>query len=114
MTSSWHRTAPPTTPLLIGQGADGLLEGTPPGGPGIGAGDGVMVTGDVRSLAREYCQRGISVQYDEYDLLSHTTTAAVWAPQAVAWVDGRFAGTPAPQDCSQIPVGNPLTPEAAP
>jgi len=88
----------PTTPLLIGQGADGLLEGTPPGRPGIGPGDGVMVTGDVRSLAREYCQRGVSVQYDEYDLLSHTTTAAVWAPQAVAWVDARFAGTTAPQN----------------
>ena len=104
----------PTTPLLIGQGADGLLEGTLPGGPGIGPGDGVMVTGDVRTLAREYCQRGVSVQYDEYDLLSHTTSMAVWAPQAVAWVDGRFAGTTAPQDCSQIPVGNSLAPETAP
>jgi hypothetical protein len=104
----------PTTPLLIAQGADGLLEGTLPGGAGIGPGDGVMVTGDVRSLAREYCQRGVSVQYDQYDLLSHTTTAAVWAPQAVTWVDGRFAGTAAPQNCSQIPVGNSLAPETAP
>jgi Secretory lipase len=104
----------PTTPLLIAQGADGLLEGTLPGGAGIGPGDGVMVAGDVRSLAREYCQRGVSVQYDQYDLLSHTTTAAVWAPQAVTWVDGRFAGTTAPQNCSQIPVGNSLTPETAP
>ena len=104
----------PTTPLLIGQGADGLLEGTPPGGPGIGPGDGVMVTGDVRTLAREYCQRGVPVQYDEYDLLSHTTAMAAWAPTAVAWVDGRFAGTTAPQDCSQIPIGNSLTPETGP
>jgi hypothetical protein len=104
----------PTIPLFIAQGADGLLEGTLAGGPGIGPGDGVMVTGDVRSLAREYCQRGVPVQYDEYDLLSHTTTAAVWAPLAVAWVDARFAGTPAPQDCSQIAVGNSLAPETAP
>jgi hypothetical protein len=104
----------PTTPLLIAQGADGLLEGTLPGGHGIGPGDGVMVAGDVRSLAREYCQRGVSVQYDEYGLLSHTTTAGVWAPQAVTWVDGRFAGTTAPQDCSQIPEGNSLSPATAP
>jgi hypothetical protein len=104
----------PTTPLFIAEGAGGFLAGTPPGGPGIGAGDGVMVTGDVRSLAREYCQRGVPVQYNEYDLLSHTLTAALWAPQAVAWVDARFGGTTAPQNCSQIPVGNPLTPEVAP
>lgn len=103
----------PSTPLLIAQGAGGFLAGTSPGGPGIGPGDGVMVTGDVRSLAREYCQRGVPVQYDEYDLLSHTPTAALWAPQGVAWVDGRFAGTIAPQDCSQIPAGNSLTPETA-
>ena len=104
----------PTTPLLIAQGAGGFLAGTPPGGPGIGPGDGVMVTGDVRTLAREYCDRGDPVQYNEYDLLGHTLTAAVWAPEAVGWIGGRFAGTAAPQDCSQIPAGNPLTPETAP
>jgi hypothetical protein len=32
----------------------------------------------------------------------------------VTWVDGRFAGTAAPQNCSQIPVGNSLAPETAP
>ena len=104
----------PSTPLLIVQGAGGALEGTSPGGPGIGPGDGVMVTGDVRSLARQYCQQGVSVQYDEYDWLSHTLTAALWAPQALAWVGDRFAGATAPQDCAQIPVGNALTPETAP
>ena len=36
------------------------------------------------------------------------------APQAVAWVDDRFAGTTAPQNCSHIPVGNSLTAETAP
>ena len=112
LTMGSHGT--PTTPLLIAQGAGGFLAGTPPGGPGIGPGDGVMVTGDVRTLAREYCQRGVPVQYNEYELLSHTPTAALWAPQAVAWVDARFAGTTAPQDCSQIPVGNSLAPETAP
>jgi hypothetical protein len=104
----------PTSPLLIAQGAGGFLAGTPPGGPGIGPGDGVMVTGDVRTLAREYCQRGVPVQYNEYPLLSHTLTAALWAPQALAWINSRFAGTTAPQDCAQIPAGNSLAPETAP
>ena len=37
----------PTIPMFIGQGANGLLEGTPGNKPGIGRGDGVMVAGDV-------------------------------------------------------------------
>ncbi len=50
----------PTVPLLIGQGNGGEeLEGTPGDKPGIGPGDGVMIAGDVRSLAREYCERGV-------------------------------------------------------
>jgi Secretory lipase len=73
-----------------------------------------MVTGDARSLAREYCQRGVPIQYNEYPLLSHTPTAALWAPQALAWIDSRFAGATAPQDCAQIPAGNSLAPETAP
>ena len=55
----------PTAPLLIAQGAGGELEGTSGGPPGIGPGDGVMIAGDVRTLARDYCQRGVAVQYDE-------------------------------------------------
>ena len=43
----------PTVPLLIDQGANGTLDGTAANTPGIGPGDGVMVTGDVRTLARE-------------------------------------------------------------
>jgi hypothetical protein len=84
----------PTAPLFIGQGAGGELEGTPGDKPGIGPGDGVMIAGDVRSLAREYCERGDKVQYFE----------------AYAWLAERFAGLPAPQDCASIPPGNPLTP----
>jgi len=100
----------PTAPLLIGQGANGELEGTSGNKPGIGKGDGVMITGDVRTLAREYCHRGVPVQYDEYDNLSHTTTALAWLPVAGSWLDDRFAGLPAPQDCADIAPGNSLAP----
>ena len=59
----------PTIPLFIGQGADGELEGTPGNKPGIGAGDGVMIAGDVRTLARGYCAKGTAVHYEQYDVL---------------------------------------------
>jgi hypothetical protein len=100
----------PTIPLFIGQGAHGELEGTPGDKPGIGEGDGVMIAGDVRTLARDYCARSVAVQYVQYDNLSHITSVAPWLPAAVAWLAGRFAGKPAPQDCAQIAPGNSLAP----
>ncbi|MBO0729883.1 MAG: hypothetical protein J2P57_11540, partial [Acidimicrobiaceae bacterium] len=49
----------PTVPLLIAQGDNGTDQGTPGNKPGIGPGDGVMIAGDVRTLARKYCRRGV-------------------------------------------------------
>jgi Secretory lipase len=105
-------TAPgaPSAPLFIGQGANGELEGTPGDKPGIGRGDGVMIAGDVRTLARQYCAAGVKVQYHQYDLLSHVTSAVPWLGEAVPWLTARFAGLPAPQNCSGIAPGNPLDP----
>jgi hypothetical protein len=101
----------PTAPLFIGQGALGELEGTPGDKPGIGEGDGVMIAGDVRSLAREYCERGDQVLYDQYPL-GHITAAVPWVTTAIPWLAARFAGSPAPEDCAGIEPGNPLTPIA--
>ncbi len=100
----------PTVPLFIGQGGGTSEDGTVGNQPGIGIGDGVMVTGDVRSLASEYCQRGVPVQYNEYDGVDHLAGALVWLVQALPWLNDRFAGKPAPQDCSTIPPGNSLAP----
>ena len=100
----------PAEPLLIGQGTGGELEGTSGDQPGIGPGDGVMIAGDVRSLAREYCQRGVAVQYQQYEALAHLEAAGPWLASALPWLEARFAGKPAPQDCPEIPPGNPLTP----
>ncbi len=99
----------PNVPLLIAQGSRGELEGTAGDKPGIGEGDGVMIAGDVRTLAREYCQRGIAVQYDQVPL-DHIGTAAPWIAAAMPWLSARFAGAAAPQNCAQIAPGNPLTP----
>ncbi len=100
----------PTVPLFIGQGGSANVEGTVGNQPGIGIGDGVMVTGDVRALASEYCQRGVSVQYNEYSGLGHVASALAWLAQALPWLNNRFAGQPAPQDCSTIPPGNSIAP----
>lgn len=102
----------PKMPLFIGQGTGGELEGTPGDKPGIGKGDGVMIAGDVRTLARQYCSKGVKVQYNEYSL-SHTTSALLWLPQAISWTFDRFGllgPYTIPQNCSSIAPGNPLTP----
>ena len=104
----------PTIPLFIGQGANGELEGTPGNKKGIRAGDGVMIAGDVRTLARNYCAKGTKVYYEQYKALSHITSVAIWLPNSIAWIKERFAGLPAPQNCSSIRPGNPLEPIPVP
>jgi hypothetical protein len=99
----------PTVPMFIGQGSNGILEGT----NGIGRGDGVMIAGDVRTLARQYCKTNQKVTYTQYDLTSHFTTVALWLPSAIAWMTARFAGTTAPTNCASIPAGNSLAPLTA-
>ncbi|HEY2715824.1 MAG TPA: lipase family protein [Solirubrobacterales bacterium] len=100
----------PTVPLQITQGAFGELEGTAGNKPGIGEGDGVMIAGDVRTLARQYCEHGVKVQYSQQDALGHISTALAWIPTAIPWLAERFAGIAAPQNCGSIAPGNPLTP----
>jgi Secretory lipase len=100
----------PTIPLFIGQGAHGELEGTPGNKPGIGTGDGVMIAGDVRTLARDYCAKGTPVYYEQYDALSHIWSIPIWLPTAIAWIKQRFEGVPPPDNCSSIAQGNPLDP----
>lgn len=104
-------TAPtPTIAMFLGQGAGGVLEGTPSNKPGIGPGDGVMIAGDVRSLARQYCAGGTRIRYKQYPLTSHFSTVPLWLPEAVAWLGARFGGTQAPTNCGSIPAGNSLAP----
>ncbi|MET9621823.1 lipase family protein [Streptomyces sp. NPDC006464] len=102
----------PTVPGYIAQGDAGVLEGTFADPPGIGTGDGVMVAGDVRALARQYCATGNpAIRYSQFELLSHTGVPVAWAPLALGWLNDRFAGRTAPSDCGRIPAGNSLAPE---
>lgn len=106
----------PTVPVFMAQGATGLLQGTPNNQPGIGAGDGVMIAGDVRSLARKYCNEGTpAVKYNQHNLLGHAGALVPWTLTTIGWISDRFAGKQAPSDCGRIPAGNPigaLTPQA--
>lgn len=99
----------PTTPMLVVEGANGILEGTPPGGRGIGPGDGVMIAGDVRTLANKYCAAGVPIWYQQHDWASHTLAGGMWTLQALQWINDRFAGTSVPSNCGHVPAGNNLT-----
>jgi hypothetical protein len=99
----------PVVPELIAQGTGGQQDGTNPS-PTYGAGDGVMLAGDVRSYAREVCASGDPVDYQEFSGLSHEQTEVPWLTATLPWLAARFAGAPAPQDCSAIPPGNSLAP----
>lgn len=98
----------PKVPFMIGQSNGGFMDGTKPGPQGIGKGDGVMLTGDVRSIADKYCRAGNRVLYREYEILPHTNSFALWYPEATVWLMDRFAGRPAPSSCGHIPRGNKL------
>ena len=99
----------PDVPELIAQGTGGQQDGTNPSAT-YGAGDGVMLAGDVRSYAREVCASGDPVEYQEFAGLSHEQTEAPWLSATLPWLTARFAGAPAPQDCSAIAPGNSLAP----
>jgi len=104
----------PKMPLMIGQGDDGTSEGTPNDKPGIGAGDGVMIAADVRALAREYCSRGVNVNYSQYAGMAHSSAIAFWAPSAIAWTIARLNYVPSLPNCGSIAGGGSLAPIPTP
>ena len=73
-----------------------------------------MIAGDVRTLARTYCEKGATVYYEQYARLSHITSVPFWLVTAIDWIIDRYAGEPAPQNCSSIPLGNSLNPIPVP
>lgn len=98
----------PAIPLFIGQGTGGEMESTP-ASPVFGKRDGVMLAGDVRTLALQYCAKRVPVLHKEY-ALSHFPTTLAWLPKAIDWVNDRFRGEAAPQNCASIQPGNSIAP----
>ena len=91
------REGTPNVPLLMGVGNDD------------GTGDSVMIANDGQGPRGTYCTRGLSVQYQEYPGADHTAGFAAFAPDAITFLQQRFAGLPAPSDCP-ITGGNALDP----
>jgi hypothetical protein len=86
----------PKQPLYMGVGnADGI-------------GDEVMVAADVEGLAHIYCQRGLSVEFQEYAHAHHLEGGLEFFPIATEWLTERLAGVPAPNGCRSIGPGNSL------
>jgi hypothetical protein len=75
-----------------------------------GIGDGVMVEKDVQQLAYEYCHQGVSVDFEQLRKLDHEQAGAAFFPQGISYLQARFVGTPAPDDCSTVKRGNSLAP----
>lgn len=80
-----------------------------------GTGDDVMIAGDVRALAREYCAQGVDVDYveDVGSKFNHGNTGAKFeATSAPLQVARWFTGLPAANNCATIRPGNSLAPLA--
>ncbi|MDR7300434.1 lipase family protein [Haloactinomyces albus] len=52
-----------------------------------------------RSMARAWCEAGATVRFSTYSSPTHAATAAAAFPEAFAFLEGRFAGLPAPDNC---------------
>ena len=92
----------PAEPILLGVGnADGT-------------GDGIMIADDVEALAHEYCQRGVSVTFDEYPGLQHTPAAVPFETHALTFLESLFGGSSPGSNCSSIGPGNSLAPLPTP
>jgi Secretory lipase len=80
----------PTAPLFMGVGDSD------------GKGDGVMIAADVESLAREYCQLGDRVDFEEYTGASHEEAGAFFEPETGVFLQARLAGVPFTGNCSTL------------
>jgi hypothetical protein len=75
-----------------------------------GTGDGVIAASDVEGLAHHYCERGVSVQFDEYQNLDHLESGGPFESKAYALIHAWLAGVPTPNGCSSVGTGSSLTP----
>jgi Secretory lipase len=61
--------------------------------------DELVVTPDVTTLVNQYCAAGETIQYIQFPLADHITAEAEGLPGAIAYMQARFAGQPAPSTC---------------
>jgi hypothetical protein len=61
--------------------------------------DELVITPDVTTLVKQYCAAGEPIQYLQFPLAEHITAEAEGLPGAIAYIQARFAGQPAPSTC---------------
>jgi hypothetical protein len=61
--------------------------------------DELVVTPDVTTLVAHYCEAGDTIQYIEFPLADHISAEAEGLPGAIAYIEARFDGEPAPSTC---------------
>ena len=90
-------TLTPTAPVYIWQGRN----------------DDLVPFGQSLQLAKDWCGKGATVQFKEYDFtvvfpgyaIGHGLPDVLGLPEAQGWLYQRFAGaTPAPSNCGSLPT----------
>ncbi|MEU7633832.1 lipase family protein [Nocardia sp. NPDC049220] len=61
--------------------------------------DPLIPVDSIDNTMRRYCDAGVRVQSELEPSTDHLAAAALGAPFALAWVDARFRGEPAPSNC---------------
>ena len=61
--------------------------------------DELVITPDVTTLVNRYCAAGATIQYLQFPFAEHITAEAEGLPGAIAYIQARFAGQPAPSTC---------------
>ncbi|MFF1606256.1 lipase family protein [Amycolatopsis sp. NPDC058278] len=61
--------------------------------------DDIVPYAQDRDLGRTWCGKGVRVQFSTTLIPTHVLGAVRAFPEAFAWLEGRFAGLPAPVDC---------------
>jgi hypothetical protein len=72
-----------------------------------GTGDGAMVAADVKALARQYCEQGLPVLYQEYQGADHLSGAALFEPQTGPYLQALLSGLPPADNCALLDAGLP-------
>ncbi|PXX60371.1 secretory lipase [Nocardia tenerifensis] len=61
--------------------------------------DALIPVDSIDNTMQRYCAAGVRVQSELFPSPDHMSTAVLGAPAAVAWLEERFRGAPAPSNC---------------
>ena len=85
---------------LLKQNSPGLPARRVPYFIAEGTMDALIVPPVTTAYVKALCKAGMRVDYDLLIGINHPNSGSDAAPAAVRWMQGRFAGTPAPSNCS--------------